>query len=51
MSELLEVSVDWLALREAEDARARSAALADIVPGLLDPGPSRCTTSAAARVR
>ncbi len=39
MSELLEVSVDWLALREAEDARARSAALADIVPGLLDPGP------------
>ena len=39
MSGLLEVSVDWLALREAEDARARSATLASAVPGLLGAGP------------
>lgn len=38
MSEVLEVSVDWLSLREAEDARARSDALADAVPGLLNRG-------------
>lgn len=39
MSELLEVSVDWLALREPEDARARSEALAGAVPQLLGDGP------------
>ncbi len=39
MSEMLEVSVDWLALREAEDARARSAVLAAAVSGLLADGP------------
>ncbi|WP_426626164.1 SAM-dependent methyltransferase [Leifsonia sp. McL0607] len=39
MSEMWEVSVDWLALREAEDARARSTALAAAVPGLLGDGP------------
>lgn len=38
MSELLEVSIDWLALREAEDARARSAVLAAAVPELLAEG-------------
>jgi hypothetical protein len=39
VSELLEVSVDWLALREPEDARARSATLASELPGLLGAGP------------
>ncbi|GAA4156467.1 SAM-dependent methyltransferase [Leifsonia shinshuensis] len=35
MSGVLEVSADWLALREAEDARARSRRLARAVPGIL----------------
>jgi hypothetical protein len=39
MSQLLEVSSDWLALREAEDARARSRTLAEAVLPLLPPGP------------
>ncbi|WP_431279234.1 SAM-dependent methyltransferase [Leifsonia poae] len=39
MSEVLEVSSDWLAVREAEDARARARALAEAIPTLLPPGP------------
>ncbi len=38
MSRIIEVSSDWLALREAEDARARSAELAAAVPALLPAG-------------
>jgi hypothetical protein len=39
MSDVIEVSSDWLALREAEDARARSVALARAARALLRPGP------------
>lgn len=39
MSEVIEVSGDWLALREAEDARARSRVLAETTAGLLRAGP------------
>ncbi|HEY0248263.1 MAG TPA: SAM-dependent methyltransferase [Gryllotalpicola sp.] len=39
MSEIIEVSGDWLALREAEDARARSRALAVAAAHELGPGP------------
>lgn len=39
MSEIREVSSDWLALREAEDSRARSRELAGLVLDLLPPGP------------
>lgn len=39
MTGVLEVSSDWLALREGEDARARSRPLADAAAGLLAPGP------------
>jgi hypothetical protein len=39
MSEVLEVSSDWLELREAEDARARSRLLAASLPALLPSGP------------
>ena len=39
MSELLEVSSDWLALREAEDSRARSAELVRSARALLPGGP------------
>ena len=39
MSEVLEVSSDWLALREAEDARARSRGLAQAAADLLPSGP------------
>jgi hypothetical protein len=39
MSQVLEVSSDWLALREAEDARARSRTLAQAVLPLLPSGP------------
>lgn len=39
MSDVVEVSSDWLALREAEDSRARSGALARELPALLPPGP------------
>ena len=38
MSEIIEVSGDWLALREPEDARARSRELALAASGLLGPG-------------
>ena len=38
MSEIIEVSSDWLALREQEDARARSRELALAASGLLGPG-------------
>lgn len=37
MSDILDVSSDWLALRETEDARARSADLALRIPSLLTP--------------
>lgn len=43
MSEVLEVSVDWLSLREPEDARARAGLLAAAVPGLLGRGAGRGT--------
>lgn len=39
MSAVLDVSADWLRLREAEDARARSARLARGIPALLPDGP------------
>lgn len=39
MSEVIEVSSDWLALREPEDARARSRGLALEAARLLAPGP------------
>ncbi len=39
MSGVLEVSSEWLALREAEDARARSLPLAEAAAALLPPGP------------
>ena len=39
MSEIIEVSSDWLALREPEDARARSLKLALAAAGRLGPGP------------
>lgn len=39
MSAVLEVSSDWLALREAEDAAARSEALAAAAAALLPEGP------------
>ncbi|WP_314149335.1 SAM-dependent methyltransferase [uncultured Leifsonia sp.] len=39
MTTVLEVSSDWLRLREAEDAHARSARLAAAVPALLPEGP------------
>ena len=39
MSEIIEVSGDWLALREQEDARARSRELALAAAGRLGPGP------------
>jgi hypothetical protein len=39
MSEIIEVSSDWLALREQEDARARSRELALAAAGKLRPGP------------
>ncbi|MDN4599147.1 SAM-dependent methyltransferase [Leifsonia virtsii] len=39
MSGVIEVSSDWLALREAEDAAARSAALAGAAAALLPAGP------------
>lgn len=39
MSEIIEVSSDWLALREPEDARARSRELALAAAGRLAPGP------------
>ncbi len=39
MSGLLDVSSDWLTLREAEDARARSRALAQSAAALLPAGP------------
>lgn len=39
MSEIIEVSSDWLALREAEDARARSRELALAATRMLGPGP------------
>jgi len=39
MSEIIEVSSDWLALRESEDARARSRDLAFAAAGRLAPGP------------
>ena len=39
MTDILDVSSDWLALREAEDARARSADLALAIPPLLRDGP------------
>jgi len=39
MSEIIEVSSDWLALRESEDARARSRELAFAAAGRLAPGP------------
>lgn len=39
MSEIIEVSGDWLALREAEDARARSRELALAASDRLRPGP------------
>ncbi|MDN4613884.1 SAM-dependent methyltransferase [Leifsonia sp. F6_8S_P_1B] len=39
MSEVLDVSSDWLELREAEDARARSRLLAASLPALLPAGP------------
>jgi hypothetical protein len=39
MSDVVEVSSDWLALREPEDARARSRDLALAATGLLAPGP------------
>jgi hypothetical protein len=39
VSEVLEVSSDWLAVRETEDAAARSTALADAAASLLRPGP------------
>ena len=39
MSEIIEVSSDWLALREQEDARARSRELAIAASGRLGPGP------------
>jgi hypothetical protein len=39
MSEIIEVSGDWLALREQEDARARSRELALAASGRLGPGP------------
>ena len=38
MSEIIEVSREWLALREQEDARARSRELALAASGLLGPG-------------
>jgi hypothetical protein len=39
MSEIIEVSSDWLALREQEDARSRSRELALAASGRLGPGP------------
>lgn len=39
MSEIIEVSSDWLALREREDARARSRGLARAAARRLPPGP------------
>jgi hypothetical protein len=39
VSEVVEVSSDWLTLREPEDARARSRELADAVAELLGPAP------------
>lgn len=39
MSAVIEVSSDWLALREAEDARARSGALVEAAAALLPAGP------------
>ncbi|WP_159601086.1 SAM-dependent methyltransferase [Agromyces humi] len=39
MTEVIEVSSDWLALREPEDARARSRHLALAAAGQLAPGP------------
>jgi hypothetical protein len=39
MSEIIEVSSDWLALREQEDARARSRRLALAAARRLEPGP------------
>lgn len=39
MSEIIEVSSDWLALREDEDARARSVELARAAAERLAPGP------------
>jgi hypothetical protein len=39
VSDILDVSSDWLALREAEDARARSGDLALAIPPLLGVGP------------
>ena len=38
MSEIIEVSSEWLALREQEDARARSRELALAASGLLATG-------------
>jgi hypothetical protein len=39
MSDIIEVSSDWLSLRESEDARARSRELTSAAAGLLAPGP------------
>ena len=39
MSDVIQVSPDWLALREAEDARARSLDLARALPDILPAGP------------
>ena len=39
MNEIIEVSSDWLRLREPEDARSRSRELALAASGLLRPGP------------
>ncbi|WP_448809716.1 SAM-dependent methyltransferase [Agromyces bauzanensis] len=39
MSEIIEVSSDWLALREQEDARGRSRRLARAAARMLPPGP------------
>ncbi|GAB3596828.1 SAM-dependent methyltransferase [Microbacterium tumbae] len=39
MSEVIPVSSDWLALREAEDARARSQELVERAAGMLPGGP------------